>query len=103
MPVGGKESPRCLIVDDHPVVRAGVRAVLEQSFERPRVADAATIEEASGAFDGEPPDATASPAAFARYIARSASSISASASSPCSGQPTTPIERPIGGASGVST
>jgi len=26
---GAKESPRCLIVDDHPVVRAGVRAVLE--------------------------------------------------------------------------
>ena len=56
MPSGRGESPRCLIVDDHPVVRAGVRAVLEQSFERPRVADAATIEEASGAFDGEPPD-----------------------------------------------
>ena len=27
-----KRSPHCLIVDDHPVVRAGVRAVLEQGF-----------------------------------------------------------------------
>ena len=26
-------APRCLIVDDHPVVRAGVRAVLEQAFD----------------------------------------------------------------------
>jgi DNA-binding NarL/FixJ family response regulator len=45
-----------LIVDDHPVVRAGVRAVLEEAFERPRVADAETLEGADAAFDGEEPD-----------------------------------------------
>jgi DNA-binding NarL/FixJ family response regulator len=56
MPSGRGESPRCLIVDDHPVVRAGVRAVLENAFERPRVADAATVEEARAAFGGEAPD-----------------------------------------------
>ena len=46
----------CLIVDDHPVVRAGVRAVLEQAFSDARVADAATLEEAEDALGGDPPD-----------------------------------------------
>jgi DNA-binding NarL/FixJ family response regulator len=50
-----QESPRCLIVDDHPVVRAGVRAVLEQAFAGSTVSDAASLEEAQG-FNGEPPD-----------------------------------------------
>jgi DNA-binding NarL/FixJ family response regulator len=54
MPSGGKESPRCLIVDDHPVVRAGVRAVLEQAFGDSNVTDAATLEEASNALNGQP-------------------------------------------------
>ena len=46
----------CLIVDDHPVIRAGVRAVLEQAFSDARVADAATLEEAEDALGGDPPD-----------------------------------------------
>src|ERR687889_69430 len=37
---GAKESPRCLTVDDHPVVRAGVRAVLEQAFGASSISDA---------------------------------------------------------------
>jgi DNA-binding NarL/FixJ family response regulator len=53
---GAKDSPRCLIVDDHPVVRAGVRAVLEQAFGESRISDAASLEEASSAGNGEPPD-----------------------------------------------
>jgi DNA-binding NarL/FixJ family response regulator len=52
----GRPSPRCLIVDDHPVVRAGIRAVLEASFPEPRVTDAATIEEAAAAISGDAPD-----------------------------------------------
>jgi DNA-binding NarL/FixJ family response regulator len=56
MSVGGKEAPRCLIVDDHPVVRAGVRAVLEQAFAGSSVRDASSIEEAAGAVNGELPD-----------------------------------------------
>jgi DNA-binding NarL/FixJ family response regulator len=56
MASGSQQSPRCLIVDDHPVVRAGVRAVLESSFADPRVTDAATIEEAAATVNGDPPD-----------------------------------------------
>jgi DNA-binding NarL/FixJ family response regulator len=53
---GVKDSPRCLIVDDHPVVRAGVRAVLEQAFNGASVADASSVDEAGDALGGEPPD-----------------------------------------------
>jgi DNA-binding NarL/FixJ family response regulator len=49
-------SPRCLIVDDHPVVRAGIRAVLEGSFSEPRVSDAASIDEAAALAADDPPD-----------------------------------------------
>jgi DNA-binding NarL/FixJ family response regulator len=52
---GAKESPRCLIVDDHPVVRAGVRAVLEQAFGESSISDAASLEEAAET-NGELPD-----------------------------------------------
>jgi DNA-binding NarL/FixJ family response regulator len=52
---GAKESPRCLIVDDHPVVRAGVRAVLEQAFGESSISDAASLEEAAES-NGELPD-----------------------------------------------
>jgi DNA-binding NarL/FixJ family response regulator len=48
--------PRCLIVDDHPVVRAGIRAVIERAFRDARLADAATVEQAEAALGGEPPD-----------------------------------------------
>ena len=56
MPAGGKDAPRCLIVDDHPVVRAGVRAVLQQAFSGARIADAASLDEAGEVLDGDPPD-----------------------------------------------
>ena len=56
MPTGGKEAPRCLIVDDHPVVRAGVRVVLESAFAGSSVTDAASVDEAADAFNGQPPD-----------------------------------------------
>lgn len=56
MAQGAQQSPRCLIVDDHPVVRAGIRALLESSFDEPQITDAATIEEAAAGIDGNPPD-----------------------------------------------
>jgi DNA-binding NarL/FixJ family response regulator len=55
MPSGAKDSPRCLIVDYHPVVRAGVRAVLEQAFKGVKVSDAASVDDVDQ-MDGEPPD-----------------------------------------------
>ena len=45
MATGAKQPPRCLIVDDHPVVRAGVRAVLEQAFDDVEISDAESIEQ----------------------------------------------------------
>jgi DNA-binding NarL/FixJ family response regulator len=48
-----KQGPRCLIVDDHPVVRAGVRAVLEQAFTGAKISDAESVEElGEAASDG---------------------------------------------------
>ena len=47
MATSGKQGPRCLIVDDHPVVRAGVRAVLEQAFTGAKISDAESVEELS--------------------------------------------------------
>jgi DNA-binding NarL/FixJ family response regulator len=57
MAPGAKRPPRCLIVDDHPVVRAGVRAVLEQAFDRVTIAEAESIDHvADVASDGGAPD-----------------------------------------------
>ena len=57
MAPGAKRPPRCLIVDDHPVVRAGVRAVLEQAFDRVDIAEAESIDHvADVANDGGKPD-----------------------------------------------
>jgi DNA-binding NarL/FixJ family response regulator len=39
-------APRCLIVDDHPVVRQGVRALLEARWSKAEVTDAASVETA---------------------------------------------------------
>ena len=50
------EAPRCLIVDEHPVVRAGVRAVLEQAFEGAQIVDAASVEAAGDVFGEARPD-----------------------------------------------
>ena len=53
MPTGAKESPRCLIVDDHPVVRAGVRAVLERAFKGAKISDAASVDEIGEVSNGD--------------------------------------------------
>ena len=55
MPSGAKDPPRCLIVDDHPVV-AGVRSVLLDAFGGARVLDAASVDEALEVLGGDPPD-----------------------------------------------
>jgi DNA-binding NarL/FixJ family response regulator len=47
MAPGAPDAPRCLIVDDHPVVRAGVRAVIESAWKEAEVADATTLEDAA--------------------------------------------------------
>ena len=46
-----KRAPRCLIVDDHPVVRAGVRAVLEAAWKGAEVAETSTLDDAGRALD----------------------------------------------------
>lgn len=56
MPNAAKQPPRCLIVDDHPVVRAGVRAVLEQAFDDVVIADAESIEQVGDVVNGDIPD-----------------------------------------------
>jgi DNA-binding NarL/FixJ family response regulator len=50
-----KDSPSCLIVDDHPVVRAGVRALLESTWANAHVADARSVDDlAELGADGAP-------------------------------------------------
>ena len=56
MPSGAKDPPRCLIVDDHPVVRAGVRAVLQDAFDGARILDAASVDDALEVLGGDSPD-----------------------------------------------
>jgi two-component system NarL family response regulator len=56
MASGAKHPPRCLIVDDHPVVRAGVRAVLEQAFDDVEISDAESIEQVSDVAKSGKPD-----------------------------------------------
>jgi DNA-binding NarL/FixJ family response regulator len=51
-----KRAPHCLIVDDHPVVRAGVRAVLEQAFNGAEIEDAESVEELGEASRRAAPD-----------------------------------------------
>jgi DNA-binding NarL/FixJ family response regulator len=53
---GAKASPRCLIVDDHPVVRAGVRALLESTWKDADVADARSVDDAAAIASEGPPD-----------------------------------------------
>ena len=52
MPAGAKNTPRCLIVDDHPVVRAGVRAVLEQAFDDVIITDAESLDQVGDVANG---------------------------------------------------
>jgi DNA-binding NarL/FixJ family response regulator len=55
MALGVKESPRCLIVDDHPVVRAGIRALLEDTWRDANISDAASVDDARAvAEEGSP-------------------------------------------------
>lgn len=56
MPSGAKHPPRCLIVDDHPVVRAGVRAVLEAAFDKVDIDDAESIDQVGEVTNGAAPD-----------------------------------------------
>jgi DNA-binding NarL/FixJ family response regulator len=49
---GAQDAPRCLIVDDHPVVRAGIRAVIEAAWKGAEVDDATTLEDAATALEG---------------------------------------------------
>lgn len=52
----GSKAPRCLIVDEHPVVRQGVRSLLEQTWPGAGVSDAANLEEALAHTDGDRPE-----------------------------------------------
>ena len=56
MPNSDKQAPRCLIVDDHPVVRAGVRAVLEQAFAGAKISDAESVTELGELAASDPLD-----------------------------------------------
>ena len=47
--MSGHETLRCLIIDDHPVVRQGIRALLEREIESVVVTDAPTPADAYGA------------------------------------------------------
>ncbi|MEA2188513.1 MAG: hypothetical protein QOK16_3524 [Solirubrobacteraceae bacterium] len=51
--MSGPETLRCLIIDDHPVVRQGIRALLERELESVVVTDAATP---AAAFGGSAED-----------------------------------------------
>ena len=51
----GSDPLRCLIIDDHPVVRQGIRALLEREIDTVVVTDAATPAAAFGATNGERP------------------------------------------------
>jgi DNA-binding NarL/FixJ family response regulator len=46
----------CLIIDEHPVVRQGIRALLEREIGGVTIRDAATPDAALAAHDGGPPD-----------------------------------------------
>jgi DNA-binding NarL/FixJ family response regulator len=56
MASGVKDAPHCLIVDDHPVVRAGVRAVIEGAWKGAEISDATTLEDASRMLEEGNPD-----------------------------------------------
>jgi DNA-binding NarL/FixJ family response regulator len=53
--VSGPAPLRCLIIDDHPVVRQGIRALLEREIDPVEVTDAATPAAAFGSSQGESP------------------------------------------------
>jgi DNA-binding NarL/FixJ family response regulator len=51
-----RDALRCLIIDDHPVVRQGIRALLEREIDSVVVTDAATPAAALGATRDDSPD-----------------------------------------------
>src|SRR3954451_1836031 len=51
-----RDALRCLIIDDHPVVRQGIRALLEREIDSVVVTDAATPAAALGAPRDDSPD-----------------------------------------------
>jgi DNA-binding NarL/FixJ family response regulator len=51
-----RDALRCLIIDDHPVVRQGIRALLEREIDSVVVTDAATPAAALGATREDSPD-----------------------------------------------
>jgi two-component system, NarL family, response regulator len=51
--MSGPETLRCLIIDDHPVVRQGIRALLEREIDPVEVTDAPTPAAAFGAAGSE--------------------------------------------------
>ena len=53
--VSGSETLRCLIIDDHPVVRQGIRALLERELASVTVSDAATPADAFATRAGDAP------------------------------------------------
>jgi len=53
---GAKDSPRCLIVDEHPVVRAGLRALLESTWKGAEVDDAQSVDDAAEVANADAPD-----------------------------------------------
>jgi DNA-binding NarL/FixJ family response regulator len=56
MPAQLQSTLRCLIVDDHPVVRQGIRALLEKELDDVVVTDAATPQAALDNAGGDAPD-----------------------------------------------
>src|SRR5438309_11886336 len=56
MPAQLQSTLRCLIVDDHPVVRQGIRALLERELDGVVITDAATPQAALDNTGGESPD-----------------------------------------------
>src|SRR3954464_12402540 len=56
MPAQVQSTLHCLIVDDHPVVRQGIRALLERELDGVEITDAATPEAALDAAGGQAPD-----------------------------------------------
>jgi DNA-binding NarL/FixJ family response regulator len=56
MPAVSKRPPTCLIVDEHPVVRAGISAVLAGAWPKAEVADVERVEDAGEVLGGQTPD-----------------------------------------------
>jgi two-component system, NarL family, response regulator len=56
MPAAAVSALRCLVVDDHPVVRQGIRALLERELEDVEVSTAATADDAMRDSGSRSPD-----------------------------------------------